>query len=101
MAGLSVEDGLVMQLHAGSLRNHNQFVFERFGPDRGGDIPVAAEYTRNLRPLLNAFGNDTRFRSCSSRSTSPRTRESWRRSRDTIRRSGSGRRGGFTTASKG
>jgi glucuronate isomerase len=62
MAGQSVEDRLVMQLHAGSLRNHNQFLFDRFGPDRGADIPIAAEYTRNLRPLLNAFGNDTRFR---------------------------------------
>ncbi|MET0396948.1 MAG: glucuronate isomerase [Longimicrobiaceae bacterium] len=62
MAGQSVDDGLVMQLHAGSLRNHNLSLFERFGPDRGGDIPVAAEYTRNLRPLLNAVGNDPRFR---------------------------------------
>jgi glucuronate isomerase len=62
MAAQSVEDGLVMQLHAGSLRNHNQALFERFGPDRGADIPIAAEYTRNLRPLLNAFGNDARFR---------------------------------------
>ena len=62
MAGQSIDDGLVMQLHAGSLRNHNQSVFERFGPDRGADIPVATEYTRNLRPLLNAFGNDARFR---------------------------------------
>ena len=62
MAAQSTDDGLVMQLHAGSLRNHNQSLFERFGPDRGADIPVATEYTRNLRPLLNAFGNDTRFR---------------------------------------
>jgi glucuronate isomerase len=62
MARLSVDDGLVMQLHAGSLRNHNVELFRRFGPDRGADIPVAAEYTRNLRPLLNAYGNDSRFR---------------------------------------
>ena len=62
MARMSVEDGLVMQLHAGSLRDHNQLVHRRFGPDRGGDIPVATEFTRNLRPLLNAHGNDTRFR---------------------------------------
>jgi glucuronate isomerase len=62
MARLSVDDGLVMQLHAGALRDHNQPLFERFGPDRGGDIPVATEFTRNLRPLLNAYGNDTRFR---------------------------------------
>jgi glucuronate isomerase len=62
MARMSAEDGLVMQLHAGSLRNHNQPLFERFGPDRGADIPVPTEYTRNLRPLLNAHGNDPRFR---------------------------------------
>jgi glucuronate isomerase len=62
MARMSVEDGLVMQLHAGALRNHNEFVFRRFGPDCGGDIPVATEFTRNLRPLLNTYGNDLRFR---------------------------------------
>jgi len=61
MARLSVRDGLVMQLHAGALRNHNRLVFERFGPDRGADIPVATEFTRNLRPLLNAYGNDARL----------------------------------------
>ena len=61
MARLSVRDGLVMQIHAGALRNHNRLVFERFGPDRGGDMPVATEFTRNLRPLLNAYGNDARL----------------------------------------
>ena len=61
MARMSVEDGLVMQLHAGALRDHNEYVFGRFGPDKGGDIPVATEFTRNLRPLLNAFGNDRRL----------------------------------------
>jgi glucuronate isomerase len=61
MARLSLEDGLTMQIHAGSLRDHNRLVFERFGPDRGGDIPVATEFTRNLRPLLNAYGNDRRL----------------------------------------
>jgi glucuronate isomerase len=62
MARMSVDDGLVMQLHAGSLRDHNELVHRRFGPDRGGDIPVATEFSRNLRPLLNAHGNDARFR---------------------------------------
>jgi glucuronate isomerase len=62
MARLSVDDGLVMQLHAGSLRDHNEWLRARVGPDRGGDIPVATEFTRNLRPLLNAYGNDARFR---------------------------------------
>jgi glucuronate isomerase len=62
MARMSTEDGLVMQLHPGSLRNHNRAVFERFGPDRGCDIPVFTEYTRNLQPLLNAYGNDPQFR---------------------------------------
>ena len=61
MARLSLEDGLVMQLHPGALRDHNRQLFEQFGPDRGGDIPVATEFTRNLRPLLNAYGNDPRF----------------------------------------
>jgi glucuronate isomerase len=62
MARMSADDGLVMQLHAGAFRNHNEFVYRRFGPDRGGDIPLATEFTRNLRPLLSTHGNDTRFR---------------------------------------
>ncbi|HEU4326720.1 MAG TPA: glucuronate isomerase [Roseiflexaceae bacterium] len=61
-ARMSCEDGLVMQLHVGSLRNHNRAVFERFGPDTGADIPLATEWTRNLRPLLNAYGSDPRLR---------------------------------------
>jgi len=61
MARLSLADGLVMQIHPGALRDHNTQVFERFGRDMGGDIPVATEFTRNLRPLLNAYGNDPRF----------------------------------------
>ena len=61
MARLSLADGLVMQLHAGALRDHNSQVFERFGSNMGGDIPVATEFTRNLRPLLNAYGNDPRL----------------------------------------
>jgi glucuronate isomerase len=62
MARMSVEDGLVMQLHVGSWRNHNQALFERFGPDMGADIPTATEWTRNLSGLLNAHGHDTRLR---------------------------------------
>ncbi|MEO5579447.1 MAG: glucuronate isomerase [Gemmatimonadaceae bacterium] len=61
MARMSVSDGLVMQLHAGAFRDHNDFIAARFGADKGADIPVAAEFTRNLRPLLNDFGNDSRF----------------------------------------
>lgn len=61
MARMSIEDGLVMQLHAGAFRNHNRSVFERFGTDKGGDIPVITEYTRNLRGLLDEFGNDPRL----------------------------------------
>ncbi len=62
MARLSVDDGLVMQIHAGALRNHDEQLYHDFGPDRGGDIPVPTEFTRNLRPLLNAYGNNRRFR---------------------------------------
>jgi glucuronate isomerase len=61
MAQLSLADGLVMQIHPGALRDHNTQVFDRFGPHMGGDIPVATEFTRNLHPLLNAYGNDPRF----------------------------------------
>ncbi len=62
MARMSAEDGLVMQLHVGSLRNHHEALFARFGPDIGADIPIPTEWTRNLRPLLNAYGADPRFR---------------------------------------
>jgi glucuronate isomerase len=62
MARMSIEDGLVMQIHSGSLRNHNPQIFERFGLDKGADIPIAGEFTRNLRPLLERFGNDPRLR---------------------------------------
>lgn len=61
MARMSVEDGLVMQLHPGSFRNHNRAVYERFGSDMGGDIPIRAEFTENLRALLNAYGNEPNF----------------------------------------
>ena len=60
-ARMSIEDGLVMQFHVGSVRNHNPFIFERFGPDKGCDIPEQSEFTHNLRPLLNKYGNDTRL----------------------------------------
>ena len=61
MARMSIDDGLVMQLHPGSLRNHNDLIFKKFGPDRGADIPLRTEYTRNLLPLLNKYGNDMRL----------------------------------------
>jgi glucuronate isomerase len=61
MARMSIDDGLVMQLHPGSLRNHNDIVFQKFGLDKGADIPIQTEYTRNLLPLLNKYGNDQRL----------------------------------------
>jgi glucuronate isomerase len=60
-ARMSIEDGLVMQLHVGSVRNHNRPLFERFGPDMGADIPERGELTHNLQPLLNKYGNDPRL----------------------------------------
>jgi glucuronate isomerase len=62
MARMSADDGLVMQLHVGSLRNHHTRVYERFGLDAGADIPVQSEFTRALRPLLNRFGAHPSFR---------------------------------------
>lgn len=56
-ARMSSEDGLVMQLHVGSNRNHNDYIFNRFGSDKGMDIPEQSEFTKNLQPLLNQFGN--------------------------------------------
>jgi glucuronate isomerase len=61
MARMSLEDGLVMQIHPGSLRNHNPEVAAAFGRDRGADIPVVTEYVRALRPLLDRFGNEPRL----------------------------------------
>jgi glucuronate isomerase len=58
MARMSVEDGLVMQIHPGSRRNHNRQVFTRFGRDVGADIPMPTEYVHALQPLLERFGND-------------------------------------------
>ena len=62
MAEMSCEDGLVMQIHPGVLRNHNSAIFSTYGLDRGYDIPITTEFTRALRPMLDRFGTDPRFR---------------------------------------
>jgi glucuronate isomerase len=61
MAGMSVADGLVMQIHPGSARNHNRSIFERYGRDTGADIPTATDYVHALRPLLDRYGNESGF----------------------------------------
>jgi glucuronate isomerase len=61
MAGMSVEDGMTMQLHPGSIRNHNAKVYAKFGRDKGADIPSPTEYVRSLRPLLSKYGNEPGF----------------------------------------
>ncbi|MGD1007742.1 MAG: glucuronate isomerase [Ignavibacteriaceae bacterium] len=58
MARMSIEDGLVMQIHPGAMRNHNLEIFNKFGLDKGADIPVRTEYTRNMYEFLNEFGNN-------------------------------------------
>lgn len=58
MAGMSLEDGLVMQIHPGVYRNHNPQLLQRFGRDKGADIPLPTEYVRALKPLLDKYGND-------------------------------------------
>ncbi|MET7752483.1 glucuronate isomerase [Micromonospora sp. NPDC005367] len=62
MARMSCDDGLVMQIHPGVLRDHDAEIHRDFGADRGFDIPIRAEFTRSLRSMLNAFGRDPRFR---------------------------------------
>ncbi|CAA9346228.1 MAG: Uronate isomerase, partial [uncultured Microvirga sp.] len=58
MARMSLADGLVLQIHPGSFRNHNPTLFERFGRDMGADIPTRTEYVHALKPLLDRFGNE-------------------------------------------
>nr|WP_050058101.1 glucuronate isomerase [Silvibacterium bohemicum] len=62
MARMSVNDGLVMQIHPGSSRNHNRKIYERYGRDVGADIPTSTEYVEALKPLLDLYGNEAGFR---------------------------------------
>jgi glucuronate isomerase len=57
MARMSIDDGLVMQIHPGSFRNHNPAVFDAFGRDKGADIPMRTDYVHALKPLLDSVGN--------------------------------------------
>ena len=58
MAAMSLDDGLVMQLHPGSFRNHNAQLFAALGRDKGADIPTRTDYVHSLKPLLDRFGNE-------------------------------------------
>jgi glucuronate isomerase len=58
MARMSLDDGLVMQIHPGSMRNHNPGIHARFGRDMGADIPTRTDYVHALKPLLDRFGNE-------------------------------------------
>lgn len=58
MAKMSLDDGLVMQIHPGSFRNHSNAIFQRFGRDKGFDIPTRTDYVTALRPLLDVVGLD-------------------------------------------
>ena len=58
MARMSVDDGLVMQIHPGSVRNHNPAIFSEFGRDKGADIPMRTDYVHALKPLLDSVGNE-------------------------------------------
>jgi len=61
MAAMSLDDGLVMQIHPGSFRNHNRALFARYGRDKGADIPLRTDYVNALKPLLDRFGNEPGF----------------------------------------
>lgn len=60
LAKMCADDGLMMQIHPGSFRNHSPAVFKRFGRDKGVDIPTRTDYVRALKPLLDAVGTDPR-----------------------------------------
>ncbi|WP_242119372.1 glucuronate isomerase [Sphingomonas lacusdianchii] len=59
MARMSIDDGLVMQIHPGSFRNHNRGLFEAFGRDKGADIPTRTDYVAALKPMLDVVGTST------------------------------------------
>ncbi|MBN1782072.1 glucuronate isomerase [bacterium] len=61
MARMSIEDGMTMQVHMGVLRNHDPRTYQRFGADKGADIPIRVDFVNGLKPLLNTFGNDPRL----------------------------------------
>ena len=58
MARMSLDDGMVMQIHPGAYRSHNPWLLREYGRDKGADIPVPTEYVRNLKALLDRFGNE-------------------------------------------
>jgi glucuronate isomerase len=62
MARMGRDDGLVMQIHPGVARDHDPSIQRVYGGDRGFDIPVPVDFVHGLRPMLNAFGQDPRFR---------------------------------------
>jgi glucuronate isomerase len=57
MAKMSIDDGLVMQIHAGAKRDHNHTIFAEYGKDKGADIPQQVDFVNGLKPLLDRFGN--------------------------------------------
>ncbi len=57
MAAMSIDDGLIMQLHHGCFRNHNLPLYHEFGTDKGADLPIKIEFVKALQPLLSKFGN--------------------------------------------
>jgi glucuronate isomerase len=61
MARMSCDDGMVMQLHSGILPNYDPTLYNRFGRNHGVDIPLWTEFTRNLKPILDSFGNHPNF----------------------------------------
>src|SRR3546814_8730041 len=58
MARMSLDDGMTLQIHPGVYRNHNPQVMQRFGRDKGADIPVATDYVHALAPLLGRYGSE-------------------------------------------
>ena len=86
MAKMSLDDGLVLQIHPGSWRNHSPAMMRKFGRDKGFDIPTRTDYVTALKPLLDAVGTERNLSSSCSRSTRRAMRASSRRSPASIRR---------------
>lgn len=60
-ARMSIDDGLTMMLHPGAYRNHNEWLFRAYGRDKGADIPITTDFVRNMKPILNKYGNNPKL----------------------------------------
>ena len=62
MAGLSSEDGMTMQIHTGSYRNHDDKLALERGPDMGSDIPIISEFTKKFKETIKSSWTQSKIK---------------------------------------